>query len=49
MYANAVDTAVSYLGRAKTYHDMLENEYKPCVDFSALNEFTSSEVSRLFK
>lgn len=49
MYVNAVDTAVYYLSKAKTYHDMLENEYKPCVDFSALNEFTSAEIPRLFK
>ena len=49
LYRELTDTAIYYLGRAKEYHDLLENAYHPFIDFPALTEFTESEIEKLFK
>ena len=49
LYTSAMDMAVYYLTRAKYYHDLLENQYKPNMDFDGLNKFTYEEINRLFK
>ena len=49
LYSSAMDMAVYYLSQAKCYHDLLENQYKPNMDFDGLNKFTSDEINRLFK
>lgn len=43
-----METAIFYLRRAKENHDLLEAEYKPCMDFDALNEFTDEFIEKLF-
>ncbi len=46
-YRSLLDGGVGYLKQAKKYHDLLENEYRPYVDFAALTEFTECEMARL--
>lgn len=43
------DSAIGYLAKAKEFHDLLEAEYNPLVDFDALNEFTEGFIHELFK
>lgn len=40
--------AFDKLREAKLFHDMLEDVYRPHMDFKALNEFTASEIDRIF-
>ncbi|MDO4816065.1 MAG: hypothetical protein Q4A83_05615 [Bacillota bacterium] len=49
LYSQLTDTAISYLKRAKEYHDKLENAYHSCIDFRSLTEFTESELKRIFE
>lgn len=46
-YRSLLDGGIGYLKQAKKYHDMLEDEYKPHVDFAALSEFTEREARKL--
>lgn len=46
-YRSLLDGGVGYLKQAKKYHDLLECEYRPYVDFAALTEFTESETVKL--
>lgn len=45
-YRSLLDGGIGYLKQAKKYHDLLENEYRPYVDFAALSEFTEHEASK---
>lgn len=47
-YRSLLDGGIGYLRQAKKYHDLLEAEYRPHVDFAALSEFTEREAARLF-
>lgn len=47
--AQLTDAAISYLKRAKEYHDKLENAYRPYIDFQTLTETTDAELKRIFK
>lgn len=49
LYKELTDGAIGYLAKAKEYHDLLEAEYKPLVDFDALNEFTEGFINKLFQ
>ena len=40
--------AVCYLKKAKSLHDKLEAEYRPYMDFAALDSFTEDFISELF-
>ena len=42
------ENAVFYLSKAKENHDLLEAEYKPLVNFDALNKFTEQFIDELF-
>lgn len=44
-----LDSGIMYLAKAKQYHDLLEAEYKPLIDFAALSEFTNNEAAKLIK
>ena len=46
-YRSLLDGGVGYLKQAKKYHDLLEGEYRPYVDFAALSEFTEREMAKL--
>lgn len=46
-YRSLLDCGIGYLKQAKKYHDLLEGEYKPHVDFTALTEFTEREMTKL--
>lgn len=46
-YRSLLDGGIWYLNQAKKYHDLLEAEYKPHVDFAALSEFTEREIAKL--
>ena len=46
--AELKNSAVSYLRRAKEYHDRLEKAYRPFVDFAALDIFTGDFIEKLF-
>ena len=46
-YRSLLDCGIGYLKQAKKYHDLLEEEYKPHVDFTALTEFTEREMTKL--
>lgn len=48
LYAAAMESAYYYLAEAKRYHDLLEKEYKPLVDFERLSEFRDEFVRELF-
>lgn len=48
LYGELVSAAVTYLKKAKEYHDLLESAYRPCIDFSALTKFTEAELKRVF-
>ena len=48
LFSSAADAAHFYLSEAKRYHDMLEKEYKPLVDFERLNRFRDEFVRELF-
>lgn len=39
---------ISWLKKAKEYHDLLEKAYNPHVDFKSLNAFCDSEIARIF-
>lgn len=45
-YRSLLDGGIGYLKQAKKYHDLLEGEYRPHVDFKALTEFTDREAER---
>ncbi len=49
LYSALIDEGISWLKKAKEYHDLLEKTYNPNVDFEALNTFCSSEIERIFK
>lgn len=49
LYAAALDGGIEYLKKAKEYHDLLEAEYKPLVDFEALSSFTDDVIDKLIK
>lgn len=42
------ELAAGYLKKAKSLHDRLEAEYRPYMDFAALDSFTEDFVSELF-
>lgn len=46
-HRSLLDGGIGYLKQAKKYHDLLEAEYKPYVDFAALTDFTEREIARL--
>ena len=45
--AYALETAISFILRAKTLHDDLENFYVPHMDFSAVNECRDRTLARI--
>lgn len=47
LYRELAGTACDYLKRAKKYHDLLEEAYRPCIDFPSLTEFTEREIERV--
>lgn len=49
LYKALLEGGTGYLAQAKKYHDLLEAEYKPLIDFAALSEFTENEAARLIK
>lgn len=49
LYKALLEGGIGYLAQAKKYHDLLEAEYKPLIDFTALSEFTENEATRLIK
>lgn len=49
LYNALLEGGIGYLARAKKYHDLLEAEYRPLIDFAALSEFTEKEAARLIK
>ncbi len=48
-YDALLDSAVSYLKKAKEYHDLLELEYRPYIDFDSLNDFTEKFIDKYIK
>lgn len=46
LISDALACAFYYLGKAKEKHDLLEAEYKPFIDFAALNDFTDSFIEK---
>lgn len=46
--ASLKDAAICSLKAAKAYHDELESCYRSCIDFDALNDFTDTEIQKLF-
>lgn len=49
LYSSLISEGISWLKKAKEYHDLLEKAYNPHVDFEALNAFCDSEIERIFK
>ena len=47
LYRELIDTACRYLKQAKEYHDLLEQAYRPYIDFPALTEFTEREIEKI--
>ena len=48
LYTCIMDSVFLSLSEAKHWHDELEAAYKPHIDFAALDEFTESEINKLF-
>lgn len=49
LYRELTVSATGYLAKAKEYHDLLEAEYNPLIDFDALNKFTDTFINELFQ
>ena len=43
-----MELALEKLAQAKSLHDELEAQYRPYMDFEALNEFVEAEIEKLF-